>query len=371
MDALRGLAAFAVVMGHTRAQILVAQGHPKQGEGWQKLALAPTGFAAEAVALFFVVSGFLVGGQVVRNVRANRFTWRTYAIRRLSRLYVVLVPTILFTLVVDWWTRGLFEPNAASAEADETPTAREVVCNLAFLQDARCDPIGSNGSLWSLSYEFWFYVVFAAGVLALAQARSRSVIRVGINVVIVFGVIALFGWHLLWLIPAWLLGVALAMWHDVRRVTQDPVAPRSVGVAALGLAIVCAATSVSSISDEIRFLVVGVASLPLVSYATRPSAAWQRRWVSRWAWVGAWSYTLYAFHRPIVAFVATAIGAKTEFSASVEVVVVYVASGLIAAACYPAFFLGEAHTGRIRNWLLFVSDRGSRTDVEPRDLQSS
>ena len=32
--------------------------------------------------------------------------------------------------------------------------------NLAFLQDFFARPYGSNGPLWSLSYEFWFYLVF-------------------------------------------------------------------------------------------------------------------------------------------------------------------------------------------------------------------
>jgi peptidoglycan/LPS O-acetylase OafA/YrhL len=84
LDVVRGAAAILVVLGHSRELLFTAQGLPVSGKGgFEKLLLAPTSLAQESVAVFFVLSGYLVGGQVVRQVRANRFSWPVYLANRL------------------------------------------------------------------------------------------------------------------------------------------------------------------------------------------------------------------------------------------------------------------------------------------------
>ena len=48
--------------------------------------------------------------------------------------------------------------------------------NFFFLQSIVSPVFGSNGPLWSLSYEFWYYIIFPALILATAAwagIRSR------------------------------------------------------------------------------------------------------------------------------------------------------------------------------------------------------
>lgn len=353
LDALRGVAAFAVVMGHLRAQTLLAQGHPEQGDGWQLWALVPTGFAAEAVAIFFVISGYLVGGQVVRNVKAGTFKWSEYVVRRMSRLYAVLIPALVFTMLLDSLTAALFSENIAAERAHVVPSLSDLACNLAYLQDSRCKSFGTNGSLWSLSYEFWFYVVFAAVCAAIACARKGRAVAAILNGSACVAVILIFGVHLLILIPAWIIGVALAMWQARRPEVANARSVRAPAILAATLLLVAtsALSTIIEATEPIGFIVVGAAAVPLVDLATRPSPVWTTWIIRRLAWFGGWSYTLYAFHRPIVAFVAAGLGTTLTLSPSSELVVIYLGSAAIAAICFPAFFVGEVHTERIRAWL--------------------
>lgn len=353
LDALRGVAAFAVVMGHVRAQTLLGQGHNEQGDGWQTWALVPTGFAAEAVAVFFVLSGFLVGGQVVKNVRAGTFTWGEYVARRVSRLYVVLLPALVFTMVLDSVTASLFAGNVAAQRARAVPSLADLACNVAFLQDSRCKSFGTNGSLWSLSYEFWFYVLFAAACAAYALAARRRAVAATLNACLCIAVVALFGVHLLELIPAWLIGVGLALWQEWRsnKKTTKPVRVTSILAAVLVLIVTSGITTLTGVAEPVEFAVVGLAATPLANLTTRPSRVWSSWIVRRLGWLGGWSYTLYAFHRPIVAFVAAGLGTSVELSRVEECFIIYFASVAIAGICFPAFFLGEAHTARVRSWL--------------------
>ena len=61
-----------------------------------------TGLGHQAVIVFFVLSGFLVGGSVVRNFKQNNFSPKQYLINRVSRLYVVLLVALPVGYLLDW-----------------------------------------------------------------------------------------------------------------------------------------------------------------------------------------------------------------------------------------------------------------------------
>lgn len=350
LDALRGLAAFLVVLGHTRSLVLGSQGLPPAGEGWQTIALLPTGFAQEAVAIFFVLSGYLVGGQVLRKVRLSRFTWRDYIARRVSRLYVVLVPGVVFTLVLDTVLRQFPARLHPSFGVEATEPLGRIVCNLVFLQESRCRPIGSNDSLWSLSYEFWFYILFAGVVTAAGAALAGRPWRALLALALAVGSLLAFGPGLLWLIPAWLFGVALAEWQRSRAV-ESFASRRQIVLAVLLAVSASAATTVVGGRDEVRFVLVGAAVLPLIHLMTCESPWWHSQPVRQAGRMGSWSYTLYVFHRPMVALAAAAL-MSVDLSSATAVAAVYLVSVGVTAMCYPAYFLGEHHTARVRAFLL-------------------
>ena len=92
LDHFRWLSALMVAASHLRNMLMPDAAH-----------LGPlaavfyffTLFAEQAVVVFFVLSGLLVGGVIVRGAREGRFAPGKYAVDRVSRLYVALVPALV------------------------------------------------------------------------------------------------------------------------------------------------------------------------------------------------------------------------------------------------------------------------------------
>ena len=94
VDAARGLAALAVLFTHVEAHVLAAYADiPTRPSRASRRALVWFfyGFAHQAVVVFFVLSGFLVGLVFARRTRSAFLS--AYLLDRTVRIYLVLVPT--------------------------------------------------------------------------------------------------------------------------------------------------------------------------------------------------------------------------------------------------------------------------------------
>lgn len=194
LDWLRFVAAFIVLISHARGFNWVRYSDlPVNHKNWWTPAfflLTHLGF--EAVVVFFVLSGFLVGGKVLERVIHDTFEFREYAIDRISRIYVPLLPALFLSAVV-----GLV--------CGLPVTARDFFGNLIGLQGIYCRNFADNLPLWSLAYEFWFYLL--AGFAALILVRVR--VHLGIKVLAMFGVLltfAIFTQFHAYLLFCWCLG---------------------------------------------------------------------------------------------------------------------------------------------------------------------
>jgi peptidoglycan/LPS O-acetylase OafA/YrhL len=157
IDWFRFVAAFGVVIGHARGvnwvryhQLAEAS---RTGLGW--LFFVMTHLGDESVLLFFVLSGFLVGGKVLERTINGSFDAKSYAFDRISRIYLPLIPALALTFVINWLLAG--SPVSATILAG----------NLLGLQGVLSvvPAFGGNAPLWTLAYEFWFYIL--AGCVAV------------------------------------------------------------------------------------------------------------------------------------------------------------------------------------------------------------
>ena len=166
-DFFRGLAAFLVLISHVRN--LLFEDYVPNGNPLAQFFYFITGFGHEAVILFFVLSGFFIIGSIHESVQRQQWSIRNYIINRLTRLWIVLLPSLLLTLC--WDHLGLMLYSDAYTYAGtlinispESPVLHLGITNFAgnlfFLQTILVTTFGSNGALWSLSNEFWYYVLF-------------------------------------------------------------------------------------------------------------------------------------------------------------------------------------------------------------------
>ena len=117
----------------------------------------------DAVMVFFVLSGFVIAYVTDRKEK----TPVLYLSSRLARLYSVAIPALLLTLVFDEIGRTADPALYAPWYHDSLPWLRAAASvtftNQLWSLDIR---YFGNTPYWSLSYEFWYYILFAILVFA-------------------------------------------------------------------------------------------------------------------------------------------------------------------------------------------------------------
>ena len=176
VDVFRWLAAFSVLITHTGIRMLPPVGEMPQ-RSWPHIAYAfAAGFDHQAVMVFFVLSGLLVGGSVFREVAATgTMALGRYLLKRAVRLGIVLWPALALAAAADWLairggavTLGILPPDIANSLS--LPV---LACNMVLLQTAACVQFGGVGALWSLFNEGCYYLIFPAVALALLAPWPR------------------------------------------------------------------------------------------------------------------------------------------------------------------------------------------------------
>ncbi len=168
LDLLRGIASLLVCSQHLRHFLFVDFHELEHHNLLHRLFYFLGALGHQSVVVFFVLSGFLVGGSVLESHQSGRWSWKLYAARRVSRLWAVLLPALLFTFICDSVGRH-FMPAAYHGSFHEiyhlsftVPLDlrwQTLLGNAFFLQTIYSNCFGTNSPLWSLAYEFWFYVL--------------------------------------------------------------------------------------------------------------------------------------------------------------------------------------------------------------------
>jgi peptidoglycan/LPS O-acetylase OafA/YrhL len=155
---VRGIAAVAVVGGHLRALFYPGMRSIVDPPLWFQGFAFFTGFGHQAVLLFFVVSGWLVGGSLLDKWQQPG-ALANYAIDRVSRLWTVLIPVFVLSLLLAL-LQGTVSAGAVDLSRENEFSASNLVANLLGLQMIVAPTFGGNFALWSLSNESWYYVLF-------------------------------------------------------------------------------------------------------------------------------------------------------------------------------------------------------------------
>jgi peptidoglycan/LPS O-acetylase OafA/YrhL len=147
-----------------------------------------------AVVVFFVLSGYVIS---YTNAINNRGAAQ-YAIARLSRLWSVVIPSLVITGILE---AIVFFNNEAFYEGYHrgSPFLRYIL-SASFLNEiwflSAAPPF--NIPLWSLSFEFWYYAAFGAWIYFTNNKKVR------ITLIVLIALIA--GPKIFLLFPLWIFG---------------------------------------------------------------------------------------------------------------------------------------------------------------------
>jgi peptidoglycan/LPS O-acetylase OafA/YrhL len=124
LDAVRGIAAIAVMLSHLRYLYFMDYEELPHKSALLKVFYFMTGLGHPAVIIFFVLSGYLIASSILRALYKNAWSWRQYGVARLTRLYTVLIPALLLTAFWDHLGLYLFAGTPIYANVGKTPIAQ-------------------------------------------------------------------------------------------------------------------------------------------------------------------------------------------------------------------------------------------------------
>ena len=300
----------------------------------------PGGFVG--VDVFFVISGFLITGLLLRERTASgTISLSSFYARRARRLLpaaaLVLVVTLVASII-------LLPPLLVPGVATDTAAAALYVSNMGFAMQAT-DYFAAGQApspflhFWSLGVEEQFYVFWPAIVLLVTRGAIRPGRRVGITVVAIAAASFVFA---LWLTSAaepwaffslptraWELALGGSLAVAGARLS---LLPQRVAAAAgwVGLALIVVAGVVlnetTPFPGTAALLPTVGAALVIVSGA-QPTALGPARLLGTAIprFFGRISYSLYLWHWPVLVLPAIAAGVPLPLSERVVLVVVSVA----------------------------------------------
>lgn len=290
IDGMRAIAVLAVVLYH-------------YGFG-----LVSAGYAG--VDVFFVISGFLIGGIILDDCAAGRFSYRAFYMRRVRRILPALLAMMLLVMPV---AALVMSPNELRYFGGGVLSALLFVSNLWFYNlidyfnpGAALDPMVHT---WSLGVEEQFYIL-APLLLVWLAGRGRSVVVAGVSMAAAASLALMLAHHetyasatfyqiqyRAWELAAGLLA-ALALRGGARRLNSQLAAV----LATLGLALVL---------GGLMFIPAGAGwpsgwtlvpvcgTVMILLFGVVPSPA---RWLlslQPMVAVGLISYSLYLYHQPV------------------------------------------------------------------------
>ncbi|MGH6835171.1 MAG: acyltransferase family protein [Methylocella sp.] len=353
LDFLRATAALLVLLAHSRASYFLYIEVADQEGVFLKLFYFITDLGHQAVVLFFVLSGFLIGGSLTDSMQRGSFDLVRYLIARFVRIFIVYLPALVITEGIFLFGRLLLS-NPGDGPLFEHQQLNfggvsQAVCFLSGLQGFSCPAWEQNLALWSLGYE-WALYLFAPAIIQLIVWKAAPGLRMlAVALVCAIAVtVCHYPIEAVFWFSAWFLGAGSY------RILHARLVPLPVGLAGAFLIIAGMALRHIDAASEAKTDML-IAAGAAIAIACRRLAAFPLA-PRLFGLAAGFSYTLYAIHLPLVFLIATLfrkIGFPSDIPPSPAP---FMELGVTIAICLLSAFLvslmTERKTGQVRAAML-------------------
>ncbi len=164
-------------------------------------------FGHSAVIAFFVISGYVIA--FVADTKDKDIN--IYYISRFARLYSVVLPVLIIVPILD--IIGIYiNETMYEGKIHNSYFIIRLFANFTFLQEIWFNSIRylSDGPLWSLGYELWYFVLFS---FAIFFNNYKRYLLIGTAVLLI-------GPKILLLMPPWILGVWIYHFHKTKELSK-------------------------------------------------------------------------------------------------------------------------------------------------------
>jgi peptidoglycan/LPS O-acetylase OafA/YrhL len=373
---LRWLAAAAVAVSHIRQNFIAGNEQEAHHGIIATIVFSVADFGGAAVMVFFVLSGFLVGGKALDLFQSSSVArdWPHFLVDRFSRTFVVLWPALALAggavlllrviapdapfMTSAHWGPALYRPINGDISVQSWLGAAALVNGLASPM------LQINGPLWSLAFEWFYYMAALALILGIRGVFSVGAVAIMVYAVILLGLGLIFNSDMIVWTLVWIMGVAsrFAFDHGILSGTRLRI----------GSLVILLTVLVENHIHGVSNLLIGLATAFVI--ANRDWASWKigASWGEKLA---GFSYSFYLTHFPITVAILGMLyrcGITAQRlplnGVSLAIMLVTLAIAVVAARLFA--LVTEDRTRDVRDFLLrrFKLDM-RRPDTLPPDHQ--
>lgn len=356
LDLVRFAAAFLVVICHVRCEMLQTYSmlQPESQNVFTQMLYYATGMGKTGVLIFFILSGFLVGGKNLSRAFAGNISLKNYIIDRIVRIGVPLLCSLLLVCLVDYIQLQFEIDNIGmSYGLIAQHNTVEILGNIFGLQGVLVGDAG--GVFWTLAYEIWFYVLIGGIIAVMLKTRRDSVRYIGWGIICLALLVFSF-LHFVWLTI--LISGIMAYYFSKKQISKRVF--YTALVAFLCVIIVMPLTSethtsrfVLKVPSEVFEVMTGLFGAivigGLVQYTPKGRIA--NCINNMGTFLASFSYSLYLTHYQVIRLMRT-IGLEQYDYISIKTIAIYICEVLVCMLfAYLFYCLTEKQTNRIKNYV--------------------
>ncbi|MCA0433079.1 MAG: acyltransferase [Proteobacteria bacterium] len=319
IDGLRALAVLSITIFHINPNVL------------------PGGFLG--VDVFFVISGFLISGQIYKQYLEGSFSLLDFYARRMRRLFPALFVLLSIVALVSWF---LLLPPEMAAFSNSLSASVLQIANVYFYWNVdyfASDTVAPLLHIWSLSVEEQFYL-FMPLILTLLISLSPGRVVLFLSVIAVLSLCLAEYWIYVERSDLAFYMVASRVWEFMAGAIVATLSRTNLDYRLrnlfIAVSVLVLLVAFALYREDIHFPGVGalapVLGTAAILYAGRDSNVLASRLLGLppLAYLGRISYSVYLYHWPIIIFYELLVSSDLTYLEQAGLMVASLACGAVS-----------------------------------------